>query len=172
MNTYNYSEHQTLNANLLFPDANNGHPKTKKLLVNRNIRDVEHLKEEITDIIKPSNGAVRNIYTPLGGTEVTTLDQIENHKDYVAGVGHSNFKKIKRTLSLNRVISLEDKKSSEGEEGPPSPKQTKPKRISLIERQNLIAQKAKQSNSSSSVNSLDPSPTISKRSTPTRSGHF
>ena len=149
-------------------DTNDGIPKTKRFLVRNTIRDVDQLKSELTNTLQPSQGAMRNIYTPAGGTEITSLDQIQSQRDYVAGAGNNNFRKISQTLrqmshpgtEANSVAS--SSKTAEAKEGPP-----KPKRMTLIERQNLIAQRAKENLPSSLSVSQKSGSSITDQSTRT-----
>ena len=53
-----------------------GVPKTKRILVRNNIRDVDHLMLTMTNRLQPDRGAIRNLYTPATGTQVTNLDQL------------------------------------------------------------------------------------------------
>ena len=49
-------------------------------------KNIENLKTDLTTRLQPSIGPFRHIYTPAGGTEVTSLDQIQKDKEYVAGM--------------------------------------------------------------------------------------
>ena len=49
-------------------------------------KNIENLKTDLTTRLQPSIGPFRHIYTPAGGTEVTSLDQIQKDKEYVAGI--------------------------------------------------------------------------------------
>ena len=60
-------------------DTTNGFPKQKRILVRNNVRDVDHLMVTMTNRLQPTQGAIRNIFTPAGGTQVTSLDQLESH---------------------------------------------------------------------------------------------
>ena len=54
-----------------------GVQKQKRILVRNNIRDVDHLMLTMTNRLQPERGAIRNLYTPSGGTQVTSLDQLQ-----------------------------------------------------------------------------------------------
>ena len=61
-------------------------------------KNIENLKTDLTTTLQPSIGPFRHIYTPAGGTEVTSLDQIEKDKEYVAGQGNQNFRKLSQVI--------------------------------------------------------------------------
>lgn len=68
--------------------------RPKMIVINdRHVRDFTTLLNRVTSGIKAPI-AVRNIYTPVGGSKVSTLQTIENGKHYVAG-GTEQFKKLK-----------------------------------------------------------------------------
>jgi hypothetical protein len=64
-------------------------------------KNIENLKTDLTTSLHPSIGPFRHIYTPAGGTEVTSLDQIEKDKEYVAGQGNQNFRKLSQVIHKN-----------------------------------------------------------------------
>ena len=64
-------------------------------------KNIENLKTDLTTTLQPSIGPFRHIYTPAGGTEVTSLDQIEKDKEYVAGQGNQNFRKLSQVIHKN-----------------------------------------------------------------------
>ncbi len=67
--------------------------KPWKLTINpRNIRNWDMFLDECTRQKVPDNGACRNIYTPVNGTRVDNLTQLETECNYVAANG--KFKKI------------------------------------------------------------------------------
>ncbi len=49
-------------------------------------KDIDHLKAKLTGELQPPMGAIRNIYTPAGGTEVTSVRFFENFQPYGTGV--------------------------------------------------------------------------------------
>ena len=51
--------------------------KKKHLVRFKQTRDVDFLKSDLTNTLKPTLGPVRHIYTPAGGTRVTSLDQLQ-----------------------------------------------------------------------------------------------
>ena len=57
-------------------ETTHGVPVRKRILVRNNIRDVDQLMMTMTNRLKPDKGAIRNLYTPSGGTQVTSLDQL------------------------------------------------------------------------------------------------
>ncbi len=71
----------------------------KMIVVNeRQIRDFSTFLNRVTSGIKAPI-AVRNIYTPIGGSRVQTLKQLESGKHYVAG-GNEHFKKMKFVINF------------------------------------------------------------------------
>ena len=58
-------------------ETTHGVPKQKRILVRNNIRDVDQLMMTMTNRLQPEVGAIRNLYTPAGGTQVTKLDQLQ-----------------------------------------------------------------------------------------------
>lgn len=68
--------------------------RPKVLVINeRQIRDFTTFLNRATSGIR-APVAVRNIYTPKGGSKVLSLQDIQNGKHYVAG-GNEHFKKLK-----------------------------------------------------------------------------
>ena len=57
-------------------ETTHGVPIQKRILVRNNIRDVDQLMMTMTNRLQPEKGAIRNLYTPSGGTQVTSLDQL------------------------------------------------------------------------------------------------
>ena len=57
-------------------ETTHGVPRQKRILVRNHIRDVDHLMMTMTNRLQPDVGAIRNLYTPAGGTQVTSLDQL------------------------------------------------------------------------------------------------
>ena len=57
-------------------ETTHGVPREKRILVRNNIRDVDQLMMTMTNRLQPERGAIRNLYTPSGGTQVTSLDQL------------------------------------------------------------------------------------------------
>ena len=74
----------------------NGQPKypSKMMVVNnRQIRDFNSFLAQVTGGLK-APVAIRNIYTPINGTKVSNLDQLQPGQHYVAG-GSERFRKGK-----------------------------------------------------------------------------
>eukprot|EP01137_Pigoraptor_chileana_P023770 Opistho-2@90635 len=65
----------------------------KMVLNDRIVRTFDAFLDQVTDTCRPAFGAVRNVYTPVGGTPVTNMDAFQNGKDYVVG-GKERFRKI------------------------------------------------------------------------------
>lgn len=118
-------------------DAGDGHPRVRKVLVRGNIRDVNHLKSELTDILRPGLGAVRHIYTPAHGTVVTSLDQVQPNHKYLTGTGNKTFKKL--SDSAGRLL-LPDVRHRRRPRRLKPLVQAPPSRISLMQRQAMFAQ--------------------------------
>ena len=76
----------------------------RKFILNpKHIRNFENLYEYATEALEPGFGAVRNIYTPLNGTRVTNISQLETGNSYVVS-GGEQFKKMKyNEIRLNNV---------------------------------------------------------------------
>lgn len=71
--------------------------RPKMVVINdRHVRDFTTLLNRVTSGIK-APVAVRNIYTPCGGSKVISLQSIENGKHYVAG-GAEQYKKLKYVM--------------------------------------------------------------------------
>ena len=84
----------------------NGHPNlpAKTLVINkRQIRDFNSFLGQVTGGIN-APVAVRNIYTAKSGTRVSTLDQLQTGKHYVAG-GTETFKRG-RSANLADLIKV------------------------------------------------------------------
>ena len=123
----------------------------KKHLVRLNqTKDIDYLKADLTNSLKPTLGPVRNIYTPAGGTEVKSLDQIHPDKEYLAGAGNQNFKKISQALKTEARLKKRLQKasvSSQGSVGSYNSKNSTASngsRMTLMQRQDLIAKMAKE----------------------------
>jgi len=68
------------------------HFSGRRFVINRRqLNTMDSFLEHVTLGLKPSFGAVRNIYTPDGGTRVKSLEDIKSGKSYVAG-GAENFR--------------------------------------------------------------------------------
>jgi len=62
----------------------------RRFVINRRqLNNMDSFLEHATNGLKPSFGAVRNIYTPDGGTRVRNLEDIQSGKAYVAGGAES-----------------------------------------------------------------------------------
>ncbi|GAB6028168.1 hypothetical protein CHUAL_002374 [Chamberlinius hualienensis] len=59
----------------------------------RRIRNYEIFLRDLTEKLRPPFGAVRNVYTPVNGSRIRNLDDLENHQNYVAA-GKEGFKKF------------------------------------------------------------------------------
>jgi len=67
----------------------------RKFVINRRqINSMDSFLEYATEGLKPPFGAVRNIYTPDGGTRVENLDALQSGRSYVAG-GSEGFRDLK-----------------------------------------------------------------------------
>ncbi len=76
----------------------------KMLVVNeRHIRDFSSFLNRVTSGIK-APVAVRSIYTPIGGSRIHKLEELENGKHYVAG-GNEHFKRL-RSARVMHCCSL------------------------------------------------------------------
>jgi len=62
-----------------------------------------------TDCIKPNFGAVRNLYTPNGGTRIKSYEEIESGKSYVAG-GCENFRFLSRGAKYEEIGTRKPRK--------------------------------------------------------------
>ena len=119
--------------------------KKKHLVRFKQTRDVDHLKTDLTDSLKPNGGPVRYIFTPAGGTEVTNLDQLVKDKEYVAG--YQDFKKLSGLLHKEKQASQKKKNSTASHASYTSSKaSTVTGRLTLMQRQDLIG-KCENSNS-------------------------
>lgn len=116
----------------------------KKHLVRLNqTRDIDRLKSDLTSSLQPVIGPVRHIYTPAGGTEVISLDQIQKDKEYLAGVGNQNFRKLSQVLHSNPK-KKKSVSSIAGSNHSSSKQSNASHRLTLMQRQDLIAQQAKE----------------------------
>ena len=72
----------------------------RRFVINRRqLNNMDSFLEHATNGLKPSFGAVRNIYTPDGGTRVRNLEDIQSGKSYVAG-GAESFRILgKKTIT-------------------------------------------------------------------------
>ncbi|XP_040582318.1 uncharacterized protein [Lepeophtheirus salmonis] len=67
-------------------DNNDDFSESRKHLIRMNqTKSMDNLLTDLTTSLRPKWGAVRNIYTPYGGTKVTALDQLEPKKLYAFG---------------------------------------------------------------------------------------
>ena len=55
---------------------------------------------------------MRHIFTPAGGTKVTTLEQLESEREYVVGAGPQNFRKVSDALKHLQPSPKSKKKNS------------------------------------------------------------
>ena len=66
----------------------------QRFVVNKKqTRDLDSLCDNVTTTIKPREGCVRNLATPINGTRIEHIDQLEPGGQYVA-VCNSRFKKM------------------------------------------------------------------------------
>jgi len=78
----------------------------RKFVVNRRqINNFDAFLQYATDGLNPPFGAVRNIYTPDGGTRVRNMEEIQSGRAYVAG-GAENF----RALNTMRYAEIGTRK--------------------------------------------------------------
>jgi len=88
------------------------YPGRKFIVSKRQLHDFDGFLNEVTRGIKPSFGAVRNIYTPSQGHKVFGLEQIENNMTLVAG-GIERFRSIGyRDITLRPSMKHTTKKVS------------------------------------------------------------
>jgi len=88
------------------------YPGRKFIVSKKQLHDFDGFLNEVTRGIKPSFGAVRNIYTPSQGHKVFGLDQIENNMTLVAG-GIERFRSIGyRDITLRPNMKHTTKKVS------------------------------------------------------------
>ena len=67
----------------------------QKVVINsRKYRYFDVFLDDISDSMNAQFGAVRNIHTPMNGHKITSLDQFEDGKSYVAS-GNGRFKRLK-----------------------------------------------------------------------------
>jgi len=78
------------------------HHKGKRLVIQRNVNNMDHFFEIATQCLRPNFGAVRNLYTPDGGTRVKSFSQIHSGKSYVAG-GKEHFKCLTREAKYEEI---------------------------------------------------------------------
>lgn len=66
----------------------------RRFVINqRQLNNMDSFLEYATDALKPSFGAVRNIYTPESGTRIKSLEEIQSGRAYVVG-GNENFRNL------------------------------------------------------------------------------
>jgi len=88
------------------------YPGRKFIVSKKQLHDFDGFLNEVTRGIKPSFGAVRNIYTPSQGHKVFGLEQIENNMALVAG-GIERFRSIGyRDITLRPHMKHTTKKAS------------------------------------------------------------
>ena len=109
------------------------------------------------------SGPVRHIFTPAGGTKVTSLEQLESEREYVVGAGPQNFRKVSDILKHLEPSPKSKKKNSVSSNYSNYSDSSQVSRMTLIERQNLIAQKGredkeKRTASNNSLNRYKPEP--------------
>lgn len=89
------------NGDVLFP--------AKRYILNtRKTRTFDAFLEELTNVVGSKFGAVRRLYTPLHGTRVNSLEQLETKVEYVAA-GQERFNHI-NYLSIEEEIQLKQKR--------------------------------------------------------------
>ena len=117
--------------------------KKKHLVRFKQTPDLDHLKTDLTQSLKPSGGPVRYIFTPAGGTEVRSLNDLVKDKEYVAG--YQGFKKLSKSLLLHKenqerkAAGLSKKNSTSSNASHASSKaSTVTGRLTLMQRQDLI----------------------------------
>lgn len=76
-----------------YRNGDNFFPGRKFVINPRQIKDMDTLYNYATDVIKPSFGAVRNIYTPENGTRISNLSELSQSHSYVVG-GFEHFKRL------------------------------------------------------------------------------
>lgn len=68
---------------------------------NKYLRTFGSFLTHITQRLQPSFGAVRNVYSPIQGSRITSLDQLQPNHGYVAA-GNDRFKKVENGYSQIR----------------------------------------------------------------------
>ena len=79
--------------------------RPKMIVVNeRHIRDFSSFLNRVTSGIK-APVAIRSIYTPVGGSRINRLEDLENGEHYVAG-GSEQFKKLRLTFDIGEFAHI------------------------------------------------------------------
>ena len=113
--------------------------KKKHLVRFKQTPDLDHLKTDLTQSLKPNGGPVRYIFTPAGGTEVKSLNDLVKDKEYVAG--YQGFKKLSGLLHKEKLAKgKKGKKNSTASNASnaSSKASTVTGRLTLMQRQDLI----------------------------------
>lgn len=77
----------------IYQNGDSFFPGIRCIINPRQTRSFSSLLSFLTGRLKPSFGAVRNVYTPVNGHRVTELEKLKTNKQYVAA-GTERFKKI------------------------------------------------------------------------------
>ena len=80
------------------------HCKGKRLVIQRNVNNMNHFFEIATQCLRPNFGAVRNLYTPDTGTRIKSFKEIHSGKSYVAS-GKEHFKSLDREAKYEEIGS-------------------------------------------------------------------
>ena len=113
--------------------------KKKHLVRFKQTPDLDHLKTDLTQSLQPTGGPVRYIFTPAGGTEVKSLNDLVKDKEYVAG--YQGFKKLSKSLlhKERKAVGGSKKNSTSSNASHASSKaSTVTGRLTLMQRQDLI----------------------------------
>lgn len=88
-----YYEPQTAKKVYLYQNGTKNSDAKRFVVSERQVRDFGSFLNRVTSGLR-APAAVRNIYTPMHGTKVRSLDELVSGKYYVAG-GSEQFKKVK-----------------------------------------------------------------------------
>lgn len=67
----------------------------KRIIINkRKIANFDVFLDHVTDTLRPRFGAVRRLYTPVGGHRVTDLEQVIKRGESYVAAGQEKFQRI------------------------------------------------------------------------------
>ncbi|XP_037081015.1 doublecortin domain-containing protein 2-like [Pollicipes pollicipes] len=81
---------------VVYKNGDQHYPGRRMVVKPREIKTFDHLLEEVTVKLSPSFGAVRNIFTPEGGTRVSSLTDLKANGRYVASPNEP-FRQLSKT---------------------------------------------------------------------------
>ena len=108
-------------------------------------RDIDMLKNDLSNKLNPNWGPVRNIFTPAGGTIVNSVEALEPNKAYA--IGGAKFKPIKGYVpegESQKKTSTSSNGSNDSFERRKPPTKYQRNRVSLMDRQDRIAREGKE----------------------------